>query len=106
MLDLTESALNAVRKVLGGDDGAAGLRIMVSAGGCSGFQYQMGLEAAPNEGDEVLEFDDVKVFVDASSQPLLDGVQVDFVESLTGSGFVFNNPNAQAKCGCGKSFSC
>lgn len=107
MLALTDSAVDAVRRVLtSSEDGATGLRIMVSSGGCSGFQYQMGLESAAQEGDKVYEFGDVKVFVDPSSQELLEGVQVDFVEELAGSGFVFNNPNAASKCGCGKSFSC
>jgi len=106
MLELTENAVKAVSKVIEGEDGVSGLRIMVQTGGCSGFQYSMGLEAEAQAGDAVFEFGPVKVFVDEASQPLLDGMQVDFKEDLTGSGFVFNNPNATASCGCGKSFSC
>ncbi len=107
MLALTDSAVEAVRRVItGSEDGVDGLRIMVQSGGCSGLQYRMGLETEPQDGDKVYSFGDVKVYVDAASQPLLEGVQVDFVEDLAGSGFVFNNPNAKANCSCGKSFSC
>ena len=106
MLALTENAVSAVRKVLETSDEVVGLRIMVATGGCSGFRYQLGLDNNAQDGDQVLTFDDVTVYVDAESQPLLAGCEIDFVEDLTGSGFIFNNPNAQSKCGCGKSFSC
>ena len=106
MLALTESAVEAVRRVVAGADDVSGLRIMVESGGCSGWRYRLGLESEAYDGDRVYEFGDVKVYVDADSQPMLDGVQVDFVEDLAGSGFVFNNPNAAASCSCGKSFSC
>lgn len=106
MLDMTENAVGAVRKVLEAEDGVTGLRIMVQSGGCSGMQYSMGLETAPAENDAVFEFGGVKIYVDETSQPLLDGVVVDFKDELSGSGFTFENPNASAQCGCGKSFSC
>lgn len=105
MIALTDNALGAVRRVIEDTEaGAAGLRISVEQGGCSGYLYRLGLEAEPSDGDAVVDFEGVKVFVDAASWPLLDGAEVDFVESLEGAGFVFNNPNAKAKCGCGKSF--
>lgn len=105
MLALTDNALEAVRRVLAdADDDVTGLRIGVETGGCSGMRYKLELEVAAQDGDEVIDFSEFKLFVDATSQPLLAGVQVDFVESVEGSGFVFDNPNAANKCGCGKSF--
>lgn len=107
MLDVTDNAVDAIRRVVTrGDTEAppAGLRIMVSAGGCSGYQYRMGLVADAEAGDTVIDFDDVKVFVDAESIPLLSGARLDFVDDISGSGFVFDNPQAANKCSCGKSF--
>ncbi|WP_142847669.1 iron-sulfur cluster assembly accessory protein [Telmatospirillum sp. J64-1] len=107
MIALTDSAVEAIRRVISNaEDAVAGLRIMVQSGGCSGLTYQMGLESAPQDGDAVIECGGITVFVDSESQALIEGIEVDFVEQLEGSGFVFNNPNATAKCGCGKSFSC
>ena len=108
MLNVTDTAVDAIRRVIGkGTTEAppAGLRIMVSAGGCSGYQYRMGLVADAEAGDTVIDFEDVKVFVDAESIPLLSGAKLDFVDDISGSGFVFDNPNAAEKCSCGKSFS-
>ncbi|MBF0562793.1 MAG: iron-sulfur cluster assembly accessory protein [Alphaproteobacteria bacterium] len=107
MLTVTDNALNAIRTALrNGIAPVAGLRVMVEAGGCSGYKYVLGLESAILKSDEVIEYDEVKVVIDPVSLPLLDGVTMDFVTNLDGAGFVFNNPNASAKCGCGKSFSC
>lgn len=108
MLDVTSNAVDAIRRVVGKsatEAPAAGLRIMVSAGGCAGYQYRMGLVADADASDTVLDFQDVKVFVDAESLPLLSGARLDFVEDISGSGFVFDNPQAANKCSCGKSFS-
>ncbi len=106
MMELTESAQSAVRKVVtGSPDQASGLRIMVEAGGCAGVVYRMGLEAAAQDGDHVIDLGDVKVFVGSESQPLLNGTVLDYVESVSSAGFVFENPNAENKCSCGKSFS-
>lgn len=105
MLTLTESAVEAVRNAMAGAANTpAGLRIMVQSGGCSGFKYVLGLEAEVQKDDQVVEFGDVKVLIDPESQPLLAGVVVDFVSRLDGAGFTFENPNATAQCGCGKSF--
>lgn len=105
MIALTDNAVEAARRVIEDTDaGAAGLRISVEQGGCSGYLYRLGLETGPSDGDAVVDFEGVKVFVDAASWSLLDGAQVDFVDSIEGAGFVFDNPNAKAKCGCGKSF--
>lgn len=106
MLSLTPRAAKAIQRFIKGNaDPVAGLRIAISGGGCSGFQYGMKLEAAAAEDDVVLELDGVTLLVDPISAPLLSGVTVDFVDSLNGSGFKFQNPNATSACACGSSFS-
>jgi iron-sulfur cluster assembly protein len=82
----------------------AGLRIAIAGVGCSGFQYGIRLESAAAD-DVVIEYGKVKLLVDPFSAPLLDGVTVDFVDSLQGSGFKFQNSNASSSCACGSSFS-
>ncbi|MFA5952181.1 MAG: iron-sulfur cluster assembly accessory protein [Hyphomicrobium sp.] len=105
MINLTNSALSAVRSAI---DGAAqpmgGLRIMVEAGGCAGYKYMMGLVNDAEPDDTVIERDGVKLFVDMKSHELLAGTTIDFVVALEGSGFTFDNPNAKSSCSCGKSF--
>jgi iron-sulfur cluster assembly accessory protein len=106
MLTLTESAQRAIgRFVAGAETSVEGLRISVTGGGCSGMQYGMALEEAANNDDLVLEVGALRVFVDPASAPMLKGVTVDFLDNMDGSGFKFENPNATASCGCGKSFS-
>ncbi|MBW8307849.1 MAG: iron-sulfur cluster assembly accessory protein [Thiobacillus sp.] len=106
MLTLTPSALSAVEKFIkGSDTPVAGLRISISGGGCSGFQYGMRLEEAQAADDVMVAVGDVTLLIDPFSAPMLDGVTVDFVDSLNGSGFKFENPNATASCACGSSFS-
>jgi iron-sulfur cluster assembly accessory protein len=106
MISLTPDALSAARTILAtAKTPAEGLRIQVEAGGCSGFQYKMELETEKREGDEVVEADGVKIFIDDISADHLRGMKVDFVSSLERSGFVYENPNATAQCGCGKSFA-
>ncbi len=106
-LTLTETAASEVAKFLEaenvGTDG--GLRVRVVPGGCSGFQYAMNIEEAPQGTDEVVTAGNLRVFVDMFSAQYLDGVQIDFVNSVMGSGFTFNNPNASGGCGCGSSFT-
>jgi len=105
MINLTESALNAVRSAISGAaDPVGGLRIMVEAGGCAGYKYMMGLVREPDPDDTVIERNGVKVFVDTQSHELLSGTTIDFVVALEGSGFTFDNPNAKSSCSCGKSF--
>jgi iron-sulfur cluster assembly protein len=107
MISLTDSALSAVKSALvrSGKEGA-GFRVKAETGGCAGYKYKIGLDSEERDGDEVIDAgDDVRVFVDSASQVLLAGMQIDFVESLEGAGFVFENPNAQSSCSCGKSFS-
>lgn len=106
-LTLTENAVSEVRKFIEsenvGNDG--GLRVRVVPGGCSGFQYGMNIEESPQATDEVVETAGLKVFVDMFSAQYLENVQIDYVNSVMGSGFTFNNPNASGGCGCGTSFS-
>ena len=81
------------------------LRIAVSGGGCSGFQYGLSFDDQRNEDDFVFERDGVGVVVDDVSLGLLNGAEVDFVEDLMGASFQIRNPNAASSCGCGNSFS-
>ncbi len=105
MLAFTEKAQGKVKEILEGQpDSFEGIRVQVVGGGCSGFQYHMGFESKANGGDEILELNGFKVFVDRGSLIYLDGTEVDFIESLTGAGFKFNNPNVKTTCGCGESF--
>jgi iron-sulfur cluster assembly accessory protein len=83
----------------------AGLRIGVVGGGCSGFSYSMNFENAAGMMDKVFNFDELKVFVDATSLMYLQGCVVDYVETLEAAGFKFENPNVKSTCGCGSSFS-
>jgi iron-sulfur cluster assembly protein len=84
---------------------AGGLRVSVQPGGCSGFKYSLLIEDAPAEDDTVLPQDGFNVFVDPFSMQYLNGVQIDYVTSMQGSGFTFKNPNSTGGCGCGSSFS-
>lgn len=110
MITLTPAAIAKVKEVVEKEKSRLGaiqgLRIAVIGGGCSGFQYQMTLSTDPPSADDrVLEFDGIKIFIDPKSALYLNGMTVDYVEGLTGSGFKFNNPNASGSCGCGESFN-
>lgn len=106
-LALTENAVAEVRKFIEGENVGTegGLRVRVVPGGCSGFQYGMNIEEAPQANDEVVETAGLRVFVDMFSAQYLENVQIDYVSSVMGAGFTFNNPNSQGGCGCGSSFS-
>ena len=106
MVRLTDTAVGKVREIIDQQDPRpAGLRIAVVGGGCSGFSYQMAFDNQANGSDRVLDYEGLKVFVDQASMLYLDGTEVDYVETLEGSGFKFNNPNVKTTCGCGSSFS-
>jgi len=106
MIILTDNAQKAIsRFIKGSDTPVEGLRISVTGGGCSGMQYGMALEETAKGDDTVVEVGSLKIFVDPYSAPLLNGVTVDFLDSMEGSGFKFDNPNASASCGCGNSFT-
>ncbi len=104
-LVLTPTAVAKVREIMATQDPLpAGLRIGVVGGGCSGFQYSMVFENQPGMMDKVFGFDDLKVFVDATSLMYLQGCTVDYVETIEAAGFKFENPNVKSTCGCGSSF--
>jgi iron-sulfur cluster assembly protein len=106
MIQLTEGAVSKVNEILCSQEPKpTGLRIAVVGGGCSGFSYSMAFENTPQMLDKTYKFGELKVFVDQASLLYLDGVEVDYVETLEGSGFKFNNPNVKSTCGCGSSFS-
>lgn len=106
MVQLTETAITKVQEILGTQEPKpAGLRIAVVGGGCSGFSYSMAFENSPGLLDKTYSFNGLKVFVDQASLLYLDGAEVDYVETMEGSGFKFNNPNVKSTCGCGSSFS-
>jgi len=106
MITLTESAARRIAFLREQEQvGDANLRIAVSGGGCSGFQYGLTFDDQTNPDDRVFERDGVCVVVDDVSLDLLNGAEVDFVEDLMGASFRINNPNAASSCGCGNSFS-
>jgi iron-sulfur cluster assembly accessory protein len=105
-LTLTPPAIAKVREIMATQDPIpAGLRIGVVGGGCSGFQYSMAFENQSGMMDKVFSFDDLKVFIDATSLMYLNGCIVDYVETLEAAGFKFENPQVKSTCGCGSSFS-
>lgn len=105
MITLTNKAVNQVQKViLEQAHGFTGVRVAVVGGGCSGFQYAMNLERQGREGDDVVEIDGFKVFVDPQSMLYLNGTEIDYVETTQAAGFQFKNPNVTGSCGCGESF--
>jgi iron-sulfur cluster assembly protein len=106
MIQITPRAIEKVKEILGGQEPKPeGLRIAVVGGGCSGFNYSMAFESSPNVLDKTYSFDGLKVFVDQASLLYLEGASVDYVETLEGAGFKFDNPNVRSTCGCGSSFS-
>lgn len=106
MVQLTENAISKVKEILSSQEPQpVGLRISVVGGGCSGFSYSMAFENTPNMLDKTYNYEGLKIFVDQASLLYLDGAQVDYVESLEGSGFKFENPQVKSTCGCGSSFS-
>jgi len=103
---LTPAAIAKVKEIMAQQDPMpAGLRLGVVGGGCSGFSYSMNFENSAGMMDKVLNFDELKVFVDATSLMYLQGCVVDYIETLEAAGFKFENPNVKSTCGCGSSFS-
>lgn len=106
MLQLTDTAINKVSEILSQQDPQPeALRVSVVGGGCSGFQYSMAFENGKMPLDKEFTFDGLKVLVDQASLLYLENVQIDYVESMEGAGFKFDNPNVTSTCGCGSSFS-
>ena len=106
MITITENAAQKIRSLMAEDpDGDVGvLRVAIEGGGCSGFQYALGFDRGPQDGDNEIEMHGVTVVVDPFSAPYLTGSEIDYVDALMGAGFAINNPNVQAACGCGSSF--
>ncbi len=106
MVTLTENAASKFRELAAQEPAgeAEVLRIAIQGGGCSGFQYALGFDRGPQDGDNEIEAHGVRVVVDPGSAPYLQGAEIDFVDALMGAGFAINNPNVVAACGCGSSF--
>jgi iron-sulfur cluster assembly protein len=104
-ITLTESAADRVRSHLAKRGAGLGLRVGIKKTGCSGFAYVVNYADEMQPGDSVFEARGVKVFVDSSSLPLIDGTVVDFVKQGLNEAFKFQNPKAKGECGCGESFS-
>ena len=107
MLNITDNAARRIAELLASEQLENGaFRVAVEGGGCSGFQYKFALESNPaGEHDIIIDKDGAKVVVDDVSLQLLNGSQIDFVESLAGAAFEIKNPNSTSSCGCGNSFS-
>ncbi|HZM72533.1 MAG TPA: iron-sulfur cluster insertion protein ErpA [Candidatus Polarisedimenticolia bacterium] len=105
VVSLSDAAASKLRDLTKEETNPAiGLRVYVYSGGCSGYRYGMMLEDAPTAEDRILEANGVKVYVDGQSVALLQGSEIDYVDTLMGAGFTVNNPNAVTACGCGSSF--
>lgn len=104
-IEVTPKAVAAIRATFEKEGMKGGLRLGVLGGGCSGLSYQFKFDAKERPKDTVLEFEDVRIFIDPKSLVYLKGMTLDYKETLMDSGYVFNNPNAKKSCGCGTSFS-
>jgi len=104
-ISMTPAALARVRQFLERTPDALGLRFGVKKTGCSGWGYEVELAHQQLDDDSISEQDGVRIYVDATSQPLVDGTQIDFVRRGLGHEFAFQNPNVAAECGCGESFT-
>lgn len=105
MINLTPAASKAIKRfIAGAENPVVGLRVFVEGGGCSGFKY--GLRLEQNKAEDDLEFDleGITLLIDPMSLTLVDGLNVDFVDTLIQTGFKFNNPQASGSCACGESF--
>ena len=104
-IELTPSAAARMRDFLARNPAAAGVRFGVKRTGCSGFGYTVDLATDLGADDKVFELDGVRLVVDATSLPLVEGTRIDYAREGLGAAFVFHNPNAVAECGCGESFT-
>jgi iron-sulfur cluster assembly protein len=105
MIQVTPKAIDKIKQTFAKEGVVGGLRLGVSGGGCSGLSYLFKFDTKQRPTDKVFDYDGVKVFVDPKSLLYLNGMILDYQESLMQSGFVFDNPNAKKACGCGTSFS-
>ena len=105
MIQVTPKAVEKIKSTFAREGVTGGLRLGVLGGGCSGLSYQFKFDTRERPTDKVFEYDGVKIYVDPKSLIYLNGMVLDYQESLMQSGFVFDNPNAKKACGCGTSFS-
>jgi iron-sulfur cluster insertion protein len=105
MVTISEKAQQKIGELLVEEKDSIGLRVYVKGGGCHGYQYGMSFESKTADDDTIIEAGGVKVIMDSQSAPLLAGAEVDYVDSVQGSGFAIKNPQAKTTCGCGSSFS-
>ena len=103
MVTITPNAATKIRELMDAEpEGAVSvLRVAIQGGGCSGFQYALGFDRGPQDGDNEVEMNGVRVVIDPLSAPYLAGSEIDYVDALMGAGFAINNPNVTAACGCG-----
>jgi iron-sulfur cluster assembly protein len=106
LVTLTDSAAAKFKELAAEEPAgeAEVLRVAIQGGGCSGFQYALGFDRGPQDGDNQVESHGVRIVIDPMSAPYLLGSEIDFVDALMGGGFAINNPNVVAACGCGSSF--
>ena len=105
-VSLSDNAVKRIASLISQEgDASLMLRLSVSGGGCSGFQYGFSFDNSVQTDDHLFERDGVKVVIDDTSLDLLSGAEIDFVEDLVGASFQVRNPNAKSSCGCGSSFS-
>ena len=105
VVSLTDAAVSKLTELTKEETNPAiGLRVYVYSGGCSGYRYGMMLEDQPSTEDSILHANGVRVYIDQNSIPLIQGSEIDYVDTLMGAGFTVNNPNAVSGCGCGSSF--
>lgn len=104
-IHVTPKAVEKIRQAFAREGVQGGLRLGVLGGGCSGLSYQFKYEPKPRPTDNVLDFDGVTIYIDPKSMLFLDGMTLDWKDSLVHSGFVFENPQAKKSCGCGTSFA-
>lgn len=105
-IHLTETAVAKVKELMAREKKEGqGFKVAVIPGGCSGFEYDLNFTEKADEGDHIFEHNGLRVFIDPLSLEMLNGTTIDYVDSLHGSGFKIENPNAQHSCGCGSSFS-
>lgn len=105
MVIISSDAEQKIREFIQQEPEAVGLRIYVRGGGCHGYQYGMAFESNIAEDDTIIEQGNIKIIMDSQSAPLLQGAEVEYLDSVQGSGFSIKNPQAKTTCGCGSSFS-
>ena len=104
LMSVTEAAATKIKQLLAEEQDVSVLRVAIQGGGCSGFQYGLGFDRGPQEGDVEFEAHGVPIVVDPFSAPYLRGAEIDYLDTIQAAGFAINNPNAVASCGCGHSF--